>query len=238
MSMLTNNRAVIAVALVVILVIAVVVKTTVFSKVLAQNKIEINKNSVTIRTTTNDIVLYEIPGNVPLIERTKSDKIRESFNAGKTSFKEKSGEVIYVGIPHGDYSLDIATVSGNITGAMNTAEIELATVSGDIKTDMLIAEDIGLTTTSGDIKVVELEADEATIKTVSGDVLIDVYSAKNGAFKSVSGDITLKTGIESFHYSSSTVSGDTISDIPFIEGSDYTLNTYSVSGDVTIKRLI
>lgn len=236
--MLTNNKAVIAVALVVILILAIIVKTTFFNKWAAYNKIDIENRSVHVRTTTNDIVLYEIPGNAPLIERTKSDKIREGFSAGTTSYKEKGGEVIYVGIPKGDYSLEVETVSGNITGAMNASEVELSTVSGNIKVEHLTAKEVELTTTSGDIKVNELETEEIDTKTVSGDVVIDDYLAKDGNFKSVSGDITLQTSIESFTYSSTSVSGETISDIPFTENSAHTLKANTVSGDVMIKRLI
>ncbi len=235
--MISNNKTVIVIALIVILVLGLFLRANFFSITTVFNRVEITKNTIEVNTASNDIVLYEIEGTVPLIERKLDGKVIKGYTQGDESFREKKGETLFVGIPNGNYTVDIETVSGKISGSAKSTNIEITTVSGDIEMEKVHGTDLEIASVSGTLTLNDINAEEFSAETVSGDINIASYIAEDGDFNTVSGNVNLKSPLESFAYSSVTVSGNTISEIAFDEGSGNELHTNSVSGDVNIKKL-
>ncbi len=92
-----------------------------------------------------------------------------------------------------DSSLDISTVSADITVADVKGEQRMSTVSGDIDTESA-GSDVSLEAVSGDIEIAgDLSRNETDVSTVSGDVTLFRGSGTVRA-DSVSGDILVDEG--------------------------------------------
>jgi lia operon protein LiaG len=111
---------------------------------------------------------------------------------------------------------------------IETAQLNLMTVSGDIKIEELIAEKIRTSSTSGDIIVNDYTGDmdanstsgdisltdgreneDVDASTVSGDILIEQDAVSDMKLGSTSGDIRVKLPEDSqFYLDINTVSGD------------------------------
>ena len=111
---------------------------------------------------------------------------------------------------------------------IETAELNLETVSGDIKIEELVAEKIRAKTISGDIAVKDYtgnidvgstsgdislvdgrDNEDVDASTVSGDILIEQDVVSDMKLKSTSGDVKINLSEDSqFYLDVSTVSGD------------------------------
>jgi DUF4097 and DUF4098 domain-containing protein YvlB len=91
-------------------------------------------------------------------------------------------------------SLDAATVSGDVIGRGVRGEVELASVSGDVRLDDVVAKLVEAHTVSGDVELTGVKADEVVAETVSGDVEFsgDIRPRGNYDMKTLSGDVTMR----------------------------------------------
>ncbi len=96
-------------------------------------------------------------------------------------------------VPHKS-SLDVSTVSADITISDTSGEQELSTVSGDIVTETT-GNDIRASAVSGDIEISgDKSSNETDVSTVSGDVTLFRGSGTVRA-ESVSGDVLIDEGV-------------------------------------------
>ena len=91
-------------------------------------------------------------------------------------------------------SLDAATVSGDVIGRGIPGEAEVASVSGDVRLDDVVANLVEAHTVSGDVELTGIKADEVVAETVSGDVEFsgDIRPRGNYDMKTLSGDVTMR----------------------------------------------
>ena len=91
-------------------------------------------------------------------------------------------------------SLDVATVSGDVIGRGIRGEAEVASVSGDVRLDDVVAKLVEAHTVSGDVELTGIKADEVVAETVSGDVEFsgDIRPRGNYDMKTLSGDVTMR----------------------------------------------
>lgn len=130
-----------------------------------------------------------------------------------------------------DCKIEINNVSATMSfNETNAKEIELNSVSGDVKADSLIVEGkIEINTTSGNVGVSKVVADKFDYNTVSGDLVIPEFFADKLTMASVSGDMNISVGdINKIDFD--TTSGNGVIDIP--DDSGLTLNKSTLSGNV------
>ena len=128
-------------------------------------------------------------------------------------------------------SIDVGTVSADITVTDILGEQELHTVSGDVNTEAA-ASDVRAESVSGDVEVTgdnkEIEADAST---VSGDVTLFRVAGTVRA-ESVSGDVVVDEG--SFERANlQTVNGEVIFQAELQKGGRFSAE--SVNGDIDIE---
>jgi len=127
--------------------------------------------------------IFEVSGDVTTIRVKVPDRIH--------GHKDVSSDLV-IRIPEGS-SIEIDTVSADITVEGVQGEQELQSVSGDLVTEAFAA-DIDAETVSGDVEVEGSNEDlEAKLESVSGDVASDSMSGEIKA-GSVSGDIDITDG--------------------------------------------
>ncbi len=162
-----------------------------------------------------------------------------------------------VRLPHGS-TIDVRTVSANVTAegqyaaaavksvsgdvrvASVDGDIEVKSVSGDVSTGR--AGRFEANTVSGDVSAGEV-GNGARVKTISGDTALDSVAEGDVRLQSVSGDIRL--GIApgaGVWMDMKSVSGKTESDLPVgdeppvVEARKLEVRANSVSGDIRITR--
>lgn len=112
---------------------------------------------------------------------------------------------------------------------MYEKDLEIKTVSGDIKTnDNLKFEDLKIYSTSGDIKIGDIQAENINIETVSGDIELQNLLEDTIKLKTVSGDISVESAKGKIE--AKTTSGNI--EIEKIEGK---VELTSTSGDIESK---
>ena len=142
--------------------------------------------------------IFEVSGKVTKIKVKVPDRIH--------GHKSVSSDLL-IRLPKGS-SIDVSTVSADISAEGVQGEQELQSVSGDVTTEVFAA-DVDAETVSGDVEVEGSNMDsEAKLESVSGDV-----SAEN-----LSGDIR-----------AGSVSGD----IDIIDGDFDRVRAETVNGDIT-----
>ena len=127
--------------------------------------------------------IFEVSGDVTMIRVKVPDRIH--------GHKDVSSDLV-IRVPEGS-SIEVDTVSADITVEGVQGEQELQSVSGDLVTEAF-AEDIDAETVSGDVEIEGSNKDlEAKLESVSGDVTADNMSGDIKA-GSVSGDIDVTDG--------------------------------------------
>ncbi len=133
-------------------------------------------------------------------------------------------------VPDGS-SLDISTVSADITVADVRGEQRLSTVSGDIETESA-ASDISAEAVSGDIEIAgDKSRNETDVSTVSGDVTLFRRSGTVSG-ESVSGDILVDEGTFG-RADLGTVNGDVVFRAALEKGGRFSAET--VNGDIDVE---
>jgi DUF4097 and DUF4098 domain-containing protein YvlB len=164
--------------------------------------------------------IFEVSGKVTTIKVKVPDRIH--------GHKDVSSDLL-IRVPEGS-SIDVSTVSADITAEGVRGEQELQSVSGDLVTD-IFDQDIDAETVSGDVEVTGSNEDsEAKLGSVSGDVMADGLSGHIKA-GSVSGDIDITDG-DFDRAKLETVNGD----ITYVAAlrSDGKLDVETVNGTVDV----
>ncbi len=163
-----------------------------------------------------------------LILERDGDKVLVKVKVPRNNSNNISSDLT-IRVPEGS-SIDVSTVSADITVEEVGGEQHLHTVSGDVVTQAA-GSDVSAQAVSGDVDVTGDGGEaETQANTVSGDVTIVGVSGSVGA-EAVSGDVTVRDG--SFERASlNTVNGE----IEFEAGleNDGKLTVESVNGDVDI----
>jgi len=149
--------------------------------------------------------------------------------------------------------LRIGTVSGDVAGERLEGELELRSVSGDVRLEGGQGPSIDLETVSGDVNLLKVSSKEVSGRTVSGEILFEGPVMDGGTydFGTTSGDITLRLpGRPNATMSAATFSGGFSSDLPVNQDASRRrrhrfaatwgsgsarLDLESLSGDVTIR---
>lgn len=150
-------------------------------------------------------------------------------------------------------SIDVRSVSGNVTVtdiggsaraetvsgdvvANGLAQVEaLRSVSGDVRAAGLASDGtVSFNSVSGDVTVTKLKARSVTFETVSGDARVDGCECGGATSSSVSGDVSYTgTLAKSGRYSFNSHSGDVVLTTP----SGFELNAATFSGDIRVEGL-
>lgn len=211
------------------------------SSLLLEEKYENTINRLHIESNSSDIELRESEDNqIHVLVYGSHKEIAESKVENQTLTISKKGkylcfgfcmfkEEIIVYVPKEIKSnLDIKTISGDIKIAPNIiGNVDLKTTSGDIKTNEVL--DAKIKTTSGNISLGKINKGEIT--TTSGDIKINKVEKGINAV-SVSGEILLSSLKIEENATLKTTSGD----IKVNEITDVYIETSTLSGDVQISN--
>lgn len=114
--------------------------------------------------------------------------------------------------------LRASTVSGDVFASGLRANVDLSSVSGDVRLRDVTAQAVEAQSVSGDIELIDVHADEVGAQTVSGDVDFSGEIRRGGDydFQTLSGDVVLRVprGIGA-EVTASTFSGDFETSFPF-----------------------
>lgn len=110
------------------------------------------------------------------------------------------------------------------------ADVDLRTVSGDVRIDAMRARSLRIRTISGDVAAGDLAAEKTSFETASGDW---TEAGAPGGFtcRTISGDVDLRFVSFDGDVRINSTSGEIRLDLP--EGADFSLEATSVSGDIT-----
>jgi hypothetical protein len=121
-----------------------------------------------------------------------------------------------VRVPAG-LKLDTKTVSGDVHGKGLRGELDIGTVSGDVRLADLEAGNLDAASVSGEIELDRVRARDVSAETVSGNVTYvgDIDSQGSYNFKTLSGDVVVTVPRQpNAQLSAVTFSGDFRSDFP------------------------
>lgn len=151
--------------------------------------------------------------------------------SGKRINSEENKKNLKIEIPQ-NITLKAENVSGDIIlkGSMTHNSVDISTVSGDIETENISAEEIKLSSTSGDIKIEKSKSKETIVETISGDVEIEETKSDSLSVNTASGEIEIER-IESISTTLETLSGDI--ELNNIKSKTFTLETISGSADIS-----
>ena len=135
---------------------------------------------------------------------------------GETQIESVSGEVK---VNRAGRLVRAKSVSGDVTvdAASSRAELEISSVSGDVRVNGVTATSLEVGSVSGDVLVGEATSDRATLKSVSGDIRYSGPFAPSGRyeFKSHSGDVRIVISNDAgFELDAKTFSGEIESEFP------------------------
>jgi len=148
-----------------------------------------------------------------------------------THKKNSHAWVDYVVIVPAGTTVDVRTVSGDVSVKDIAGLTSAETVSGDVVA-MGLGNVSSLKAVSGDVSAKGLTAQgPVTLQTVSGDVVIKGLKAPSVSYETVSGDANVE-GCECGGARAQTVSGDIHYAGPLAKGGRYAFNTHS--GDVVL----
>jgi hypothetical protein len=162
-------------------------------------------------------------GNRVLV--TMQKKLNLSFSLG--SLFGDGGLRVRAGVPHGaGVKIKTASADTELTGRFG--ELEVNTVSGDVRARGEIGERASVRAVSGDVDLERVEGD-VSVQTVSGDLRARSVAGSADA-KSVSGDIRLES-LRGGDVRFNSVSGDI--EIGIAPGSLLDVDAGSTSGDLS-----
>ncbi|MED1600642.1 DUF4097 domain-containing protein [Alkalihalophilus marmarensis] len=106
-------------------------------------------------------------------------------------------------------SFEAKSVSGDITinTPLESEEVFLKTISGDVHSSLITADEVSIHPTSGDLKADSIESEKLVIKSTSGDIEVESFSGELDA-NTVSGDILVTYTHDHKDAHLKTVSGD------------------------------
>jgi hypothetical protein len=163
-------------------------------------------------------------GRVVVSLRDKG-KLGFSFSLGSLVFGNE-GLRVQARLPHGA-GVKVKTASADTAVSGHLGELDVNSVSGDVRGRGEVAEDATVKTVSGDVELDRVDGD-LSVQCVSGDVRARAV-AGSADTKSVSGDIRLET-LTSGDVRFSSVSGDV--EIGIAPGSLLDVDAGSTSGDL------
>ena len=129
---------------------------------------------------------------------------------GETSVESVSGEVQVANTPN---LVRATSVSGDVEveRARSEDDLEIASVSGDVRLEDVQAEELEVSSVSGDLRMDDVACEEGEFDTVSGNIRYTGRIAKGGRyeFKSHSGDVIITIGDDiGFELEAGTFSGE------------------------------
>jgi hypothetical protein len=163
-------------------------------------------------------------GRVVVSLRDKG-KLGFSFSLGSLVFGNE-GLRVQARLPHGA-GVKVKTASADTAVSGHLGELDVNSVSGDVRVRGEVAEDATVKTVSGDVELDRVDGD-LSVQCVSGDVRARAV-AGSADTKSVSGDIRLET-LTAGDVRFSSVSGDV--EIGIAPGSLLDVDAGSTSGDL------
>lgn len=140
-------------------------------------------------------LLLQVPRRIDLdVSSVAATVDVEGLAAGEWNIDSVSGDVRAVGAPR---KATIEAVSATINATLNSAEVSVATVSGDARLGGRLEGELELETVSGDVRAVSNPAtrlSRVSANTVSGDITVQAALAPGAqvGMESVSGDLTLR----------------------------------------------
>jgi hypothetical protein len=158
--------------------------------------------------------------------RGGKNKVGFSFSLGGLIFGNE-GLRVEARVPHGA-GVRVKTASADTEISGHLGELDVNSVSGDVRVRGEVAEDGKFKTVSGDLELERIDGD-LTAQTVSGDVRVRAI-AGSADTKSVSGDIRLDA-LTSGDVRFTSVSGDI--EIGIAPGSNLDVDAGSTSGDMS-----
>lgn len=107
-------------------------------------------------------------------------------------------------------NLEIASISSDIKAdTLKSEKAYIHSNTGDVLVDSLLVDDLTIKTVSGDIKSNNIKAKKIKIDTVSGDIEIDSLIADELEIATISGDVNIKSAYVG-KVTSNSVSGDVL----------------------------
>jgi DUF4097 and DUF4098 domain-containing protein YvlB len=137
-----------------------------------------------------------------------------------------SGNVFVTGI-EGETSVE--SVSGDVQVADTPSLVQATSVSGDVDVERARSEDdLEIASVSGDVRLDDVQAEELDVSSVSGDIRMDAVACEEGEFDSVSGNIHYTGRIaKGGRYEFKSHSGDVIITIGDDIGFELEASTFS-----------
>ena len=126
----------------------------------------------------------------------------------------------------------------------NTSSLSVKTVSSDIEINHTLSN-VDIASVSGDVRITQNSTENCTVKTVSGDIATNTFSACTYTLKSISGDIKVSVAPDlDIDVDGNSISGDLNSEISLNSGenSSSTQNKVvkiiasTISGDFNLAR--
>jgi DUF4097 and DUF4098 domain-containing protein YvlB len=236
--------------------------------------VSIPAGEIDVETVDGEQTIVEVSGDENMLEnlevRQDGDRVVVALR-GKSKFGfvvafgshvfGNAGLHVQARVPHGS-GVKIKTASADTEIAGRISEVDVNTVSGDLRLRGEVASDVTVKSVSGDVEVERLGGDlslqsvsgdlrsgpvggSVDTKSVSGDIRLDAVSHGEARFTSVSGDIEIGIAPGSFlDVDAGSTSGDLSSEVPLAsepggEGGDgptVIVRGKTISGDVRVFR--
>lgn len=235
--------------------------------------VSIPAGEIDVETVEGDQSAVQVTGDENMLEnlevRQDGDRLVVALR-GKSKFGfvvafgshvfGNAGLHVQAHVPHGS-GLKVKTASADVDIAGRLSELDVNTVSGDLRIRGEVGDDAKVKTVSGDIELERVDGDlslqsvsgdlragrvagGADIKSVSGDLRVEALTAGDVRFTSVSGDIEVGIAEGSFlDVDAGSTSGDLASEVPLAsdpsgagDGPTVVLRGKTISGDVRVFR--
>jgi len=202
-------------------------------------KVTIPAGEISVQTVDGDESVVTVEGSPKLVEQTiveqRGDAIVVDFHGKHAGISIAIGNLSFGGgrldvratVPHSSRAR-LTTASADVTLDGRLAELELKTVSGDVRSSAEIAGGATVKTVSGDLRLASIGGD-LRVQSVSGDATVRSVGGSLEA-KSVSGDVRVES-VRAGHATATSISGDI--EIGIASGSNVDVDANSVSGELS-----
>lgn len=157
-----------------------------------------NMNEIEVDLVNQDIYIYETDEPVLIVKQVANRRIPEDEKLRLVQYEhkvrvEKKNNIGFKVFNFGNWSFNERVEI--YVPATYKQLLNLKTVSGTIKMDNVIVDEIECQTTSGDIEMINVAAKEMKINTTSGDIKVENIEIDSLEGVSTSGDLEMKVCI-------------------------------------------